>query len=768
MFGMIKNILLLTCIQFSLISVAQTEFNTLDPATENRISKIIDGMTLEEKVGQTCQITLDVFLKKDPQGAVIEPIEIDNNKLNEALLKYKVGSILNVGSHTLSLTQWEMIMNSVHAPYKAGKTPTPILYGIDAIHGVNYTVGGTLFPQEIGLAATWNPSLANTFGHITAYETKASGILWNFSPVLDVARQPLWSRYFETLGEDPYLAGVMGEAIINGYQGDGKMDSDHTAACLKHFVGYSASQTGRDRTSAWIPEKYMQELFLAPFKKGIAAGAMTVMVNSGDVNGIPGHINHHLLTEVLKGEWGFNGFAVSDWEDFIFLESVHRVAANPKDAIVMGFNAGVDMSMVPNAPFYKAYCELMKEAVEEKKISMERLNDAVRRIIRVKIAVGLFEKDMNQNKSYDAFGSDKYKLKALESALESITLLKNKDNTLPLSKNANVLVMGPTANNLTYLNGAWTHTWQGMDSSYNTAGCLTVYEAIKKEIGSENCSYMQGAELYMENDFESCKLTGNVVELTNKAGKSDVIVLCLGEIPSTEKPGDIHSLDLLEAQIRLAEMAYATGKPVVIVLLEARPRIIRPIVDQASAIFQAYLPGDYGGTAISNLLFGNANPSGKLPYTYPKYNGVIEFYDHPRSVDRAKSNNFEAYDPEWDFGFGMSYTTFAYSDLKISQESINPQGNLTVSVMVTNTGKLEGKEVVQLYISDVVASIVPAGKRLKGFEKIQLKPNESKRVEFTILADDLKFATNSGDWMLEEGVFQVTIADLKDTFDLKK
>jgi beta-glucosidase len=747
------------------LGFSQGDFTILDTETEAEITEIIGQMSLEEKIGQTCQITLDVFLERNEKGEVIEPIRIDKNKLDEAILTFKVGSILNVGSHTLSLDQWRMVMEAVHAYYKSGQSKAPILYGIDAIHGVNYTIGATLFPQEIGLAATWNPALANEFGTITAYETRASGIPWNFSPVLDVARQPLWSRFFETLGEDPHLAMEMGKAIVCGYQGEGVMDQEHVAACLKHFVGYSVPFSGRDRTPAWIPEKFMQEIFLVPFKAAIENGAMTVMVNSGDVNGIPGHTNHHLLTEVLKKQWGFNGFAVSDWEDFIMLETVHSVANSPIDAVVKAFNAGVDMSMVPTDPNYKMYCQLMKQAVEEGKISMARLEDAVRRILRVKLAVGLFEKDMNQAKKYSDFGSQKFKDAALKAALESITLLKNQDNILPLKGTEKILVCGPTASNLTYLNGAWTHTWQGVDSSYNTAGCETIYQAIRKRVGNEKVSFSAGAELFIENDFEACRLV-NPTDFKTKAAASDVILLCLGELPSTEKPGDIRALDLLAAQIELGKMAIASGKPVILVMVEARPRIIREIEGGVAAILQAYLPGDYGGTALAKLIYGDENPSGKLPYTYPRYSGLIEFYDHPKSVDRHKSNGFNAYDPQWNFGFGLSYTTFSYSNLVLSATKLGEKEPLKVSVDVTNTGQRTGKEVVQLYLSDKVASIVPAGKKLKGFKKIELKPTETQRVEFVISIEDVKFADNKGYWMFESGDFEVSIGGLKAIFQV--
>jgi beta-glucosidase len=759
--GVLTFFLLLSSSSFS------QNFNQgLNQEIETKINELISKMSLEDKIGQTCQITLDALLKSDDKGATLYPHQIDADKLNEAIEKYKIGSVLNVSSHTLSLQEWKSLLPIIHKSYLKGNSLLPILYGIDAIHGMNYTIGGTLFPQEIGLAATWNRSFAKRFGEITAYEMKASGIPWNFSPVLDVARQPLWSRYFETLGEDPFLAMSMGKELINGYQGTGAMDEYHGAACLKHFVGYSQPLSGRDRTPAWIPEKYMQELFLPPFKEAVEAGAMTLMINSGDVNGVPGHTNYHLLTEVLKNDWGFNGFTVSDWEDFIMLETVHSVAKTNEDAVVMAFNAGVDMSMVPTSPNYKAYCDLMLTAVKNGRISEDRLNDAVRRILRVKLSLGLFDKDMNQAKSYPLFGSTEFKLAALKSAEESITLLKNEAQLLPLAKSKKILVAGPTANNMIYLNGAWTHTWQGYDSSYNTKNVATIYSVIEQKIGKENCLYSQGAELFFDNGFEESRLT-DVIDFKTKANLSDVILLCLGELPQTEKPGDIRSLNLSTAQLELAEIAYSTNKPVILVLTEARPRIIHSIVDSASAIVQCYLPGDFGGMALANILFGDANPSGKLPYTYPKYDGVIEFYDHPKSVDRSKNNDFKAFDPEWEFGFGLSYTTFEYADLTVDKSTISDQEELHVSVNVKNTGKIKGQEVVQLFVSDKVSFIVPAGKRLKGFEKITLEPNETKRVDFTISKEDLMFADQNGKWMLEPGTFSIEIGSLETTFELK-
>lgn len=749
---------------FGFFVVSQSKPSISSPEIEAEVKSILSAMSLEEKVGQTCQITLDVLLEIDAEGKIVEPIRVDKKKIYEALVEYKVGSILNVGWHTLSIEEWDHVMENVHSPFKQEKVKTPIIYGIDAIHGVNYTINGTLFPQEIGLAATWNPDLAKEFGNVTAYETRASGIPWNFSPVLDLGRQPLWSRTFETLGEDPYLASEMGKAIILGYQGTSGPDSVHVAACLKHFVGYSNPLSGRDRTPAWIPEKYMRELYMPPFKEAIEQGALTVMVNSGVVNGVPGHANYHFLTEVLKEEWGFDGFAVSDWEDFLMLNTVHRTAESKKAGIVQAINAGMDMSMVPNAPQYIEYCDLMKDAINEGSISMQRLDDAVSRILRVKLILGLYEKRMNQSGEYPDFASKEHKELALQSALESITLLKN-NGVLPLKKDQKVLISGPTSNNLTFLNGAWTHTWQGDNPDFNTSGRPTVREEFERILGKENVLFSQGVELFVEDQYETARLL-DTADFKIKAQLSEVIVLCLGEYPATEKPGDIRSLNISPEQIKLAEMAYATGKPVVIILIEGRPRIIRDIVDESSAIVQAYLPGDFGADALGQLLFGEVNFSGKLPYSYPKYDGQIEFYDHPRSVDRHK-NGFNAYQPEWDFGYGISYASYEYTNLTLSRKNMTKEDSIVVTVDVHNTGDVDGKEVVQLYISDHFASLIPAGKSLKGFSKIELKAGETKKVRFVVYEEDLVFYKENEGWISEKGDFSVMVDNLEQTFQLK-
>ena len=754
-------LLLFSCKSAQSITSSQSSFE--DKSLNARIAQ----MSIEEKVGQTCQITLDVITQTDEKGATRIPATIDTAKLNEAILKYHVGSILNVGSHTLSLSEWKGIIPAVQNPYTTGKTNVPIIYGIDAIHGVNYTVGATLFPQEIGLAATWNPELAKNFGEITAYETRASGIPWNFSPVLDLGRQPLWSRTFETLGEDPYLISQMGSAIIDGYQGGTTPDEYHVAACMKHFVGYSAANSGRDRTPAWIPEKYMKELYLPSFKAAVEHGALTVMINSGAVNGIPGHINHHLITETLKGEWGFKGFAVSDWEDFIMLHTVHSTSPSLADGYVQAFNAGVDMSMVPLSPQYQEYCAIMVNAVKSGKISMERLDDAVRRILYVKSKLGLFERPVPTFENYPKFGSVEFQQASLNSALESITLLKNENGILPLSKNQKVLIAGPTSNNLIYLNGAWTHTWQGVDTTYNTSGCLTVREAFEKKLGKENCLFSQGAELYSENSFEKTRFV-NLTDYKEKVKQADVVVLCLGELPATEKPGDILSLNLDSEQRELAKLAYDQNKKVILVLLEGRPRIIHDIVSGASGIIQAYLPGNYGAEALVQLMFGEVNFSGRLPYTYPKFDGVIEFYDHPKSVDRSKSGDFKAYNPEWDFGFGLSYSKVDYSALTLSKETFSENDSVAVTVTLKNSSSIACKEVIQLYVSDDYASLIPTGKSLKRFCKIDVPANSEVSKTFYLNKADFQFVGANGTFILEEGSFTIRIADLSQKLSYQK
>ena len=738
----------------------------LDSKTEDSINNLIDKMTIQEKVGQTCQITLDAILKKDTLGVLLEPHEIDQEKLNIALIDYNVGSILNVSNHTFSLEKWNNIIDIIQYTALNTNHKIPIIYGVDAIHGATYIKNSTLFPQEIGLAATWDTSHARIMAEITAYETRASGVPWNFSPVLDLGRNPIWSRFFETLGEDVYLAKTMGKSIINGYQGNGMIDKYHVAACLKHFVGYSVPSSGRDRTPALIPNRSLEELHLPTFKEAIDAGALTVMINSGEVNGIPGHANKYLLTDILKDKWGFTGFTVSDWEDLINLHKMAQTDSTLKDAIATAINAGVDMSMVPNNPEYKNYCKLFIELVNEKRISENRLDDAVRRILRVKSHLGLLNKTrIPFSNDYTDFGSEKHKKASYNAASESITLLKNK-GLLPLSTENKILLIGPTANSLNCLNGAWTHTWQGVDESYNN-DYPTIKDVIEDRFNKVN--YFEGSKMIMKYGDEHDIPSSDLQNAVNSAKYSDVAIVCLGELPSTERPGDIFTLDLPEQQQLIVKELSKTGIPIILVLVEGRPKIIREIEPLSDAILQAYLPGDQGANAIVDVLVGNVNPSGKLPYTYPRYNGVIMHYDHKQS-ELLNANTWEEnyYNPQWDFGFGLSYTTFEYSNMKLSSKTINSDNEILISIDIKNTGNIIGKEVVQLYIRDHYATISPSLKKLKRFTKIELEPLEERTVSFTINNDDLKFYGKQNKWITEEGKFSVIVNNLSKDFNFKR
>ena len=751
-------LILSTLLLFSCASEEKDSIKSfpLDLKIENSIDSIINKMSIKEKVGQTCQITLDAVLKKDSSAKLIEPHQIDFDKLNQAILEYNVGSILNVSNHTFSLKKWNGLIKDIQAVALKTTHKVPVIYGVDAIHGATYIKNSTLFPQEIGLAATWDTSHAKKMAEITAYETRASGVPWNFSPVLDLGREPIWSRFFETLGEDVYLAKTMGKAIVDGYQGDQIIDKEHVIACLKHYVGYSYPSSGRDRTPALIPNRTMEEYYLPPFKDAIDAGALTVMVNSGEVNGIPGHANKYLLTDVLKNKWGFIGFTVSDWEDFINLHKVAQTDSTIKDAIATAINAGVDMSMVPNNPQYKNYCKLLIELVKEGRVSQIRLDDAVRRIIRVKYYANLFKDSHSSlNNDYSNFGSQEFRLAAYNAASESVTLLKNDNNTLPISKNKSILLIGPTANSLNTLNGAWTHTWQGLDESYNNK-FPTIKQALENKFNK--VYYYKGSKMIMKDGDEFDVASSDLNSAINMAKSVDLAVICLGELPSTERPGDIYSLDLPKEQQLIVESISEVGIPIVLVLVEGRPKIIREIEPISDAILQAYLPGDQGGIAIADILCGDVNPSGKLPYTYPRYNGVIMHYDHKQSeVINANTYKNDFYNPQWDFGFGLSYTKFEYSNMQISSSILSSEEDLLVSIDVKNIGKYKGKEIVQLYLRDHYASISPSLKKLKRYTKIELEVDEIKKVKFSINKEDLLFYGIDNKWIAEEGKFSLII-----------
>ena len=721
-----------------------------------RVESILSEMTLKEKVGQMTQITLSHFLKSDSNG-VKEPFRIDTNLLKKALVDYHVGSILNSGGHANSLEKWHEIISTIqNMASNETRLQVPVLYGIDAIHGANYTQNATLFPQQIGQAATWNPEISRNIGTITAYETRASGIPWNFSPVLGLGREASWPRFWETFGEDVHLASVMGKALSEGYQGSSLSDdSTRVAACIKHYVGYSVPNSGKDRTPASISERELREYFLPPFEASIKAGAKTVMVNSAEISGTPVHADKYLLTDILKEELNFDGLVVSDWSDIHYLHNRHKVAATQKEAVKMAVNAGIDMSMVPES---YDFFEYLVELVEAGEVPEERINDAVRRILRVKLQLGLFEKPFTDYKNYPKFASQEFSSFNLHAAEESMTLMKNINNVLPLNKNANVLVTGPTANSMTALNGGWSYTWQGKQTDKYIEENNTILESIQKKIGKQNVNYVPGS------DFDKAV---NIEQASNAAQKADHIVLCLGEDAYCEKPGDINDLYLPEAQKELAMQIAATGKPVTLVLVEGRPRLISKFEEQMDGILMAYLPGNRGGDAIANILFGDVNPSGKLPFTYPKYPNALETYDRKHTENLGEGENETSFNPQFEFGHGLSYTDFIYSNLQISDSAISKGNPIDITVKVKNEGARKGKETIMLYISDHYASITPSVKRLKRFKKITLGTGEEETVGFTMNKEDLAFIGKNNNQKTEKGKFTISIGNLETQIKLE-
>lgn len=713
-------------------------------------------MSLDEKVGQMTQVTIDV-ISVGRKGALAEPHRVDEAKLRNAIVGHHVGSILNVANHCYSRGHWYEIISAIQKmALEETSAKIPVLYGIDAIHGANYTENATLFPQQIAMAATWNPALVERAGSITAYETRASGIPWTFSPVLDMGRNAAWPRIWETFGEDVFLSSEMGKAMVKGYQGNDISDKYKVASCLKHYMGYSFPLSGKDRTPAWIPENFLREYFLPPFAAAIKAGARTVMINSGELNGTPVHADHHILTDILRTELGFDGVAVSDWEDIIKLVTVHRVASTQKEAVKIAVMAGIDMSMVPyDFSFYDYLLELVKEG----SVPVSRIDEAVRRILRVKYELGLFENAYFPASDYPKFGSDEFRNASLETAHEAITLLKNENQVLPLKKKSKVLVTGFAANSMQCLNGGWSYSWQGELTNTYAAYKNTILEAIQHKIGVNNVLYAEGVQ------FDSAADAQKALRLAKSA---DYIVLCLGELSYTEASGNISDLYLPDAQVKYALQLAATGKPVVLVLAEGRPRIISKFADNMQGIVMAYLPGNEGGEAIADILFGDVNPSGKLPVTYPRYPNDLITYDRKYSEEVADTIAPNTkYDPQFPFGFGLSYTSFSYSNLVLDKSKMSRDEKLHITVDITNTGKINGKEVVQLYIGDLYASITPSVKRLRGFEKVEVEPGATKSVTFTISASDLAFVNRNLEWITEPGEFEAEIGGLKRKFELR-
>jgi beta-glucosidase len=712
---------------------------------ESRIDSIMAKMELVDKVGEMTQLAIDMISKGQPYN-LAKPHQLVDEKMREVLIEYRVGSILNAGGIPFSLEHWrEVIMVIQDMATQEKPTGIPVIYGIDAVHGANFTQNATLFPQQIGLAATWNPALAYECGQITAYESRASYIPWCFSPSADLGRDQRWPRLWEGFGEDVFLTSQMTEAMIKGFEGDDLANPYQTASCLKHFVGYSVSRTGKDRTPAYIPERQMKAYHLPPFQKGIDAGTASIMINSGEVNGIPGHINEALLTDVLRREMGFEGIAVSDWGDIELLVSRHRVAKDLKEAIKLSVNAGMDMAMVPLS---LEFPRLLKELVEEGEVPMSRIDEAVRRILRVKIELGLFENPYPVGVDYSKFASEEHRLAAQRSAEESITLLKNEDNLLPLAPSTKVLVTGPTSSTLAPLNGGWTNTWQGNDPQYDTPGKLPILDAIRAKVGEAQISFSAGTTFDQAVDIPAA---------VEAAKAADVIVACVGELTYTETVGSIDEMALPIVQLELIQALAQTNKPIVLVITGGRPRIVREMIPLVKGAFMLYYPGNEGGPAFANILYGDVNPSGRLPYTYPQHSNSLWNYDIKGTELVHTDFSMNGFRPQFEFGYGLSYTDFEYGALRLSSNTLTDEKPITISIEVKNTGKRTGKEVVQLYTRDIVASITPSMKRLRGFEKITLEPGQSKTIHFTITAEDLAFVGLQNRWITEEGAFKAMI-----------
>ncbi|HEX5833165.1 MAG TPA: glycoside hydrolase family 3 N-terminal domain-containing protein [Pyrinomonadaceae bacterium] len=736
------------------------------PDHSQKIEALLKRMTLEEKVGQMTQLAIGMIAAGADQN-----IKVDPAKLEKAVVKYGVGSILNVADQALTLDHWHEIIRQIQeAATKKTRLGIPVIYGIDSIHGANYVQGATLFPQEIGMAATFNPELMKRAAEITAAETRAAGIPWSFSPVLDLGRNPLWPRFWETFGEDPYLASVMGVAFTRGLEGTDVASQTAVASSLKHYMGYSFPLTGRDRTPAWIPENYLREYFLPPFAAAIKANARTIMINSGEINGVPGHINRHLLHGILRDELGFNGFVVSDWEDIKKLVNIWRIAATEKEATRLAVMAGIDMSMVPND---YSFADHLIELVKEGAVPQSRIDEAVRRILRVKYELGLFENPGPNPSLKSNFARPESRQVALEAARESITLLKNANNLLPLAKNKKVLVTGPTADSLISLNNGWTYVWQGSEESLYPKDRHTVRQAIEAKVGAGNMTYVPGTRIFRQpgstsnNNPTSLEEEVDIAAAVSAAQSADVVVLALGEGSYCETPGNITDLTIGEPQLKLADAIIATGKPVVLVLVEGRPRIINRIADRIPAIVMAYNPSNEGGTAIADVLFGDVNPSGKLPFTYPRTpNGLINYDHKPFETENTAFGNM-AFNPQFAFGEGLSYTTFAYRDLRLDKPIISANDEVTVNVTVTNTGSRAGKEAVLVYVSDLVASLSPPNRRLRRFAKVNLEPNQSRTLTFKLRREDLSFIGADNKPIAEPGEFEVRIGDLTQRFTLR-
>lgn len=715
---------------------------TLPKVDAATIQALVAKMTLKEKIGQMTQ--LEIGMIADGAG---DSVRIDPDKLRKAIVDYGVGSILNVKDQALPQAKWRAIISAIQAEAQKTRLKIPVVYGLDSVHGANYVRGAELFPQPLGMAATWNPELTLQAGHMTAIEQRAAGVPWNFAPVLDVGRQPLWPRLWETFGEDVHLATVMGVASVRGYQGSDPSAVDRVGTSLKHYAGYSAPLTGHDRTPALIPDVTMREYYLPTFAAAIRAGAVSVMVNSGEVNGIPGHVNANLLKTVLRDEMGFDGVVVSDWADIKKLVDTHHTSATEKDATRDAVIAGIDMSMVPSD---YSFPDLLLQLAQEGAVSRARIDQAVTRILTLKARLGLFDDPLRGTTAAVEEGSAEARRLSLTAARESIVLLKNTSGALPLAAAARVLVTGPTADSLLALNNGWTLTWQGDRKDLYPTDRPTIRRALESRLGGR-VTYQPGADYSKEIDIPAARAA---------AAQSDAVILCLGELAYAETPGNIDDLELPDAQLRLAREVAAAGRPIILVLVEGRPRLIRRIADSTRAIVLGLNPGFEGGQAIADVLLGEVNPSGRLPITYPREPNALRPYDH-KAFDEQETSPGIRPQPQFEFGFGLSYTTFAYSDLRVTSADGLLATPIDVSVTVRNTGHRPGDEVVQLYLSQKYASITPPVKRLKRFVKVPLNAGESRTVRFHLTRDDLTFIGRDGLRTAEPGSYTVLVGGLK-------
>ena len=728
-----------------------------DPKIEAQVEQTLKKLTLEEKIGQMMELVTDLFGANDKNGVFY----IDEHKTDSILSRYKIGSILNA-PNTCAPTakQWEKYIAQIQK-ISMKRIGIPCVFGLDQNHGSTYTQGGTLFPQNINVAATFNREIARRSAEATAYETRAVSVPWTYSPTVDLGRDARWPRIWENFGEDCYLSSEMGKAMVYGFQGEdpNNIDQYHIATSMKHFMGYGVPWTGKDRTPAYISPADLREKHFAPFLAGLQAGALTVMVNSASVNGVPMHANKEFLTGWLKEETGWDGVLITDWADINNLYTREMVAKDKKDALRIAINAGIDMIM---EPYSCDACGYLVELVKEGKIPMSRIDDACRRVLRMKYRLDLFKNPTQKLKNYPKFGGEEFAKLALEGATESMVLLKNEGNILPLQHGKKILLTGPNANQMRCLNGGWSYTWQGHRADEFAGKYNTIYEAFCNEYGKENVILNQGVT-YNEKGKYWEENEPQIQEAVAAAKDADVIVACIGENSYTETPGNLTDLWLSENQRNLVKALAQTGKPVILVLNEGRPRLIADIEPLAQGIINILIPGNMGGDALANLVSGKSNFSGKMPYTYPKEINSLANYDFKKSEEVGTMEGAYDYNAkitqQWGFGYGLSYTSYKYSNLKVSQSDFRHGDIIKVSVDVKNTGKVAGKESVLLFSSDLIASIVPDGRRLRAFDKVELQPGETKTMTFELKADDLAFVGWNGKWRLEEGDFKLMIAD---------